>query len=353
MVPGCGGVASGQGCVFPSTRALGSHSALWDSLKSLAGLWVCWAVPPMPGRGLLCGNRLSGRKQASQMGREVPSSAVLLGSPQGGKLRPRGAGTFEFCSITLSVPCGQCCGDQEGRCRGPGCHTMLPCRFLDAVMTPAWPLPPALLLWDDRCQPIAPHLTLGPSLPSHRHHVLHDQEVDRRTCVPMNHLWPGQAPYTVCNSSLSEYGVLGGSSRPSPRGDPRGPHLGIGGTGDPQGSQLDTQALSLSTSTGPRQSMQQNLRATVSPGSEPGQPLPGSSHLASWAWHPGSPVPGFLSLCLSCWLTSAQSSAELPPPFPLPLAGSPVLSPGASSPLLAALHVVLGAPPGTWSLLLQ
>lgn len=48
------------------------------------------------------------------------------------------------------------------------------------------------------------------SLPSHRHHVLHDQEVDRRTCVPMNHLWPDQAPYTVCNSSLSEYGVLGG-----------------------------------------------------------------------------------------------------------------------------------------------
>ncbi|XP_021107595.1 2-oxoglutarate dehydrogenase-like, mitochondrial isoform X4 [Heterocephalus glaber] len=44
---------------------------------------------------------------------------------------------------------------------------------------------------------------------SHRHHVLHDQEVDRRTCVPMNHLWPKQAPYTVCNSSLSEYGVLG------------------------------------------------------------------------------------------------------------------------------------------------
>ncbi|OCT72033.1 hypothetical protein XELAEV_18035017mg [Xenopus laevis] len=44
---------------------------------------------------------------------------------------------------------------------------------------------------------------------SHRHHVLHDQEVDRWTCVPMNHLWPNQAPYTVCNSSLSEYGVLG------------------------------------------------------------------------------------------------------------------------------------------------
>lgn len=45
--------------------------------------------------------------------------------------------------------------------------------------------------------------------PSHRHHVLHDQNVDKRTCIPMNHLWPNQAPYTVCNSSLSEYGVLG------------------------------------------------------------------------------------------------------------------------------------------------
>nr|XP_014341840.1 PREDICTED: 2-oxoglutarate dehydrogenase-like, mitochondrial isoform X2 [Latimeria chalumnae] len=44
---------------------------------------------------------------------------------------------------------------------------------------------------------------------SHRHHVLHDQEVDKKTCIPMNHLWPNQAPYTVCNSSLSEYGVLG------------------------------------------------------------------------------------------------------------------------------------------------
>ncbi|KAG7462444.1 hypothetical protein MATL_G00184860 [Megalops atlanticus] len=44
---------------------------------------------------------------------------------------------------------------------------------------------------------------------SHRHHVLHDQEVDKRTCIPMNHLWQNQAPYTVCNSSLSEYGVLG------------------------------------------------------------------------------------------------------------------------------------------------
>ncbi|XP_037322361.2 2-oxoglutarate dehydrogenase-like, mitochondrial [Pungitius pungitius] len=44
---------------------------------------------------------------------------------------------------------------------------------------------------------------------SHRHHVLHDQGVDKRISVPMNHLWANQAPYTVCNSSLSEYGVLG------------------------------------------------------------------------------------------------------------------------------------------------
>ncbi|XP_058652004.1 2-oxoglutarate dehydrogenase-like, mitochondrial isoform X3 [Onychostoma macrolepis] len=44
---------------------------------------------------------------------------------------------------------------------------------------------------------------------SHRHHVLHDQEVDKRFCIPMNHLCPNQALYTVCNSSLSEYGVLG------------------------------------------------------------------------------------------------------------------------------------------------
>lgn len=52
---------------------------------------------------------------------------------------------------------------------------------------------------------------------SHRHHVLHDQNVDKRTCIPMNHLWPNQAPYTVCNSSLSEYGVLGkANSNPPP-----------------------------------------------------------------------------------------------------------------------------------------
>ncbi|KAM9801233.1 2-oxoglutarate dehydrogenase complex component E1 [Neosynchiropus ocellatus] len=56
-------------------------------------------------------------------------------------------------------------------------------------------------------------LPTGPAdvsaLLSHRHHVLHDQHVDRMTCVPLNHLAADQAPYTVCNSSLSEYAVLG------------------------------------------------------------------------------------------------------------------------------------------------
>lgn len=44
---------------------------------------------------------------------------------------------------------------------------------------------------------------------SHRHHVLHHQKVDKATYRPLSHLYPDQAPYTVCNSSLSEYGVLG------------------------------------------------------------------------------------------------------------------------------------------------
>lgn len=44
---------------------------------------------------------------------------------------------------------------------------------------------------------------------SHRHHVLHHQTIDKTTYRPLSHLWPDQAPYTVCNSSLSEYGVLG------------------------------------------------------------------------------------------------------------------------------------------------
>lgn len=44
---------------------------------------------------------------------------------------------------------------------------------------------------------------------SHRHHVLHHQTIDKTTYRPLSHLSPDQAPYTVCNSSLSEYGVLG------------------------------------------------------------------------------------------------------------------------------------------------
>ncbi|KAJ8955571.1 hypothetical protein NQ318_001401 [Aromia moschata] len=44
---------------------------------------------------------------------------------------------------------------------------------------------------------------------SHRHHVLHHQAVDKATYRPLCNLYPDQAPYIVCNSSLSEYGVLG------------------------------------------------------------------------------------------------------------------------------------------------
>lgn len=44
---------------------------------------------------------------------------------------------------------------------------------------------------------------------SHRHHVLHHQTVDKATYRPLANLYPDQAPYSVCNSSLSEYGVLG------------------------------------------------------------------------------------------------------------------------------------------------
>ena len=44
---------------------------------------------------------------------------------------------------------------------------------------------------------------------SHRHHVLHDQRRDQVTHVPLNHLDPHQADYVVCNSSLSEFAVLG------------------------------------------------------------------------------------------------------------------------------------------------
>uniref|UniRef100_A0A914MB68 2-oxoglutarate dehydrogenase, mitochondrial n=1 Tax=Meloidogyne incognita TaxID=6306 RepID=A0A914MB68_MELIC len=44
---------------------------------------------------------------------------------------------------------------------------------------------------------------------SHRHHVLHDQKIDQKTYNPLNDLSETQAEYVVCNSSLSEYAVLG------------------------------------------------------------------------------------------------------------------------------------------------
>jgi 2-oxoglutarate dehydrogenase E1 component len=44
---------------------------------------------------------------------------------------------------------------------------------------------------------------------SHRHHVLHNQDKDLDSIVPLNKLSVNQANYTVCNSSLSEYAVLG------------------------------------------------------------------------------------------------------------------------------------------------
>merc|ERR1719322_111397 len=44
---------------------------------------------------------------------------------------------------------------------------------------------------------------------SHRHHILHDQQEDKKIYVPLNNMFEGQAQYIVCNSSLSEYAVLG------------------------------------------------------------------------------------------------------------------------------------------------
>ncbi|XP_065574167.1 2-oxoglutarate dehydrogenase complex component E1-like [Artemia franciscana] len=44
---------------------------------------------------------------------------------------------------------------------------------------------------------------------SHRHHILHHQTVDKSIWNPLCNLYPDQAPYTVCNSSLSEFAVLG------------------------------------------------------------------------------------------------------------------------------------------------
>jgi len=44
---------------------------------------------------------------------------------------------------------------------------------------------------------------------SHRHHVLHHQTRDKSTYKPLANLYPDQAPYSISNSSLSEYGILG------------------------------------------------------------------------------------------------------------------------------------------------
>ncbi|KAL9905482.1 2-oxoglutarate dehydrogenase-like, mitochondrial [Glossina fuscipes fuscipes] len=44
---------------------------------------------------------------------------------------------------------------------------------------------------------------------SHRHHVLHHQTLDKVTYCAMKCLYPDQAIYSVCNSSLSEMGILG------------------------------------------------------------------------------------------------------------------------------------------------
>lgn len=54
---------------------------------------------------------------------------------------------------------------------------------------------------------------------SQRHAVLHDQKVEKQY-IPLSNLDAKQAPFTVCNSSLSEYAVLGfelGYSMVSPR----------------------------------------------------------------------------------------------------------------------------------------
>lgn len=45
---------------------------------------------------------------------------------------------------------------------------------------------------------------------SHRHAVVHDQKTGERY-FPLAHVFEGQKPhqFTICNSSLSEFGILG------------------------------------------------------------------------------------------------------------------------------------------------
>ncbi|XP_075228153.1 2-oxoglutarate dehydrogenase, mitochondrial-like [Lycorma delicatula] len=44
---------------------------------------------------------------------------------------------------------------------------------------------------------------------SHRHHVLHDQKVPDKRINVLENIFPNQAMYMLCNSSLCEFGVLG------------------------------------------------------------------------------------------------------------------------------------------------
>ena len=44
---------------------------------------------------------------------------------------------------------------------------------------------------------------------SHRSHIIHDQEKDKIMINILHNIFPGQALYTCCNSSLSEFGVCG------------------------------------------------------------------------------------------------------------------------------------------------
>lgn len=44
---------------------------------------------------------------------------------------------------------------------------------------------------------------------SHRHTIYHHQSKDKTSYTPLKHLSPGQGKFKICNSSLSEFGVLG------------------------------------------------------------------------------------------------------------------------------------------------
>lgn len=48
---------------------------------------------------------------------------------------------------------------------------------------------------------------------SHRIHIIHDQNKDKTFKNILHDVFPGQALYTVSNSSLSEYGVCGESCK--------------------------------------------------------------------------------------------------------------------------------------------